>query len=95
MSTHPTTPVSAGGLSTLVELLRRRAAAEPGRCAYRFLADAETAEAASVTYAELDERARALGARLQAEGAAGERALLLYPPGLDYVVAFFGCLYAG
>ena len=52
-------------------------------------------EAASITYGELDERARALGARLQSEGAAGERVLLLYPPGLDYVVAFFGCLYAG
>jgi amino acid adenylation domain-containing protein len=32
---------------------------------------------------------------LQRLDAAGERVLLLYPPGLEYIVAFFGCLYAG
>src|SRR3712207_4385484 len=38
---------------------------------------------------------RAIASQLQALGAAGDRALLLYPPGLDYLAAFFGCLYAG
>lgn len=38
---------------------------------------------------------RAIGAWLQSRVAAGERALLLYPPGLDYIAGFFGCLYAG
>ncbi|MEG3957006.1 AMP-binding protein [Microcoleus sp. herbarium2] len=36
-----------------------------------------------------------MAAQLQALGASGKRALLLYPPGLDYIAAFFGCLYAG
>jgi acyl-CoA synthetase (AMP-forming)/AMP-acid ligase II/acyl carrier protein len=62
--------------------------------AFTFLTDADT-EKASVTYRELDCRARAIAGTLQALGLAGERALLLYPPGLDYVAAFFGCLYAG
>src|SRR5262249_48066836 len=48
-----------------------------------------------LTYGELDHRARVLAATLQSRGLAGERALLLCPPGLDYVTAFFGCLYAG
>ena len=48
-----------------------------------------------LSYAGLDERARAIAALLQEHGAAGERVLLLYPPGLDYIAAFFGCLYAG
>ena len=77
-----------------VDILRRRAGAHPERMAYRFLDDGEE-EGGSLTYAELDRRARALAAFLQREGAAGERALLLYPPGLDFVVGFLGCLYAG
>src|SRR5690606_14436330 len=48
-----------------------------------------------LTYADLDRRARAIAARLQSMNLAGERALLLYPPGFDYIEAFFGCLYAG
>ncbi|MBN9684672.1 MULTISPECIES: AMP-binding protein [unclassified Corallococcus] len=43
----------------------------------------------------LDTRARALGTWLRTLNAAGERVLLLYPPGLEYVVGFMGCLYVG
>ncbi len=80
--------------ATLVELLRRRARERPDEVVYTFLLDGE-AEEALLTYGELDARARAVAALLAEHGAAGERALLLYPPGLDYVTAFFGCLYAG
>ena len=52
-------------------------------------------EGDSLTYGELDRRARGIGAWLEAHGARGERVLLLYPAGLDYIAAFFGCLYAG
>jgi amino acid adenylation domain-containing protein len=79
---------------TLIEILRERADRQGEKIAYRFLANGEVEEAA-LSFAELDRRARALGAYLQAHGAAGERALLLYPPGLDFVVAFLGCLYGG
>mgnify|MGYP001551991968 CR=1 FL=1 len=48
-----------------------------------------------MTYGELDARARAIAARLQTIAAAGDGALLLYPPGLEFLSAFFGCLYAG
>ena len=80
--------------NTLVELLRSRAAQYPDRLAYRFIQDGE-ADILSVTYGELDRQARAIGAWLESFGAGGERALLLYPPGLDYIASFFGCLYAG
>ncbi|HEY4426357.1 MAG TPA: amino acid adenylation domain-containing protein, partial [Pyrinomonadaceae bacterium] len=79
---------------SLVELLQQRAASAPDRVAYRFLGDGETGES-RITYGELDLRARAIAAALQAMGARGERALLLYPAGLNYIEAFFGCLYAG
>ena len=77
-----------------VELLRRRAEGQAERPAFSFVAgDGEIRD--SVTYGAMDRRARALGAWLQERGLAGERILLLYPPGLDFVTAFFGCLYGG
>jgi len=79
---------------TLVALLRQRALQQPGRAAYTFLSDGERQEA-SLTYGELDRQARTIGSHLQSEKAAGERVMLLYPPGLEYITAFFGCLYAG
>ena len=82
------------GVTTLVELLRRRADDLAEQPAFIFLTDGET-EAGELTYGELDHRARAIAARLQSLCAQGERAILLYPPGLDYIAAFFGCLYAG
>ena len=75
----------------LIEILRARAARQADKTAYRFLANGEDEEA-SVTYAELDRRARALGAFLQEHGGAGERVLLLYPPGLEFIAAIFGGL---
>lgn len=80
--------------SSLVELLRWRALHQADQLAYTFLLDGETKEAA-FTYEELDRRARAIGAWLQSIGMNGERVLLLYPAGLEYIAAFFGCLYAG
>ncbi|HEX7239813.1 MAG TPA: condensation domain-containing protein, partial [Longimicrobiaceae bacterium] len=82
------------GVSTLVELLRLRAREEPDFRAYTFLLDGEQEEE-HVTYGEMDRRARAIAAGLQEMGAQGERALLLYAPGLEYIVALFACFYAG
>src|SRR5688572_31350898 len=80
--------------STWIRVLQARAAESPTACAYTFLAEGEE-ESGSLTYAELESRARALAACLQGMGAAGERVLLLYSPGLDFIVGFLGCLYAG
>ncbi|GHO70185.1 hypothetical protein KSC_090770 [Ktedonobacter sp. SOSP1-52] len=80
--------------STWVELLRERAFSHPERRVYTFLADGEKEEA-HLTYAELDYQARAIASLLQASRASGQPVLLLYQPGLAYLAAFFGCLYAG
>lgn len=82
------------GPPTLVELLRHRAKHSADQTAYRFLVDGEHDEI-SLTCAELDRQARALAAWLQSRGFEGQRALLLYPAGLEFIVGFFGCLYAG
>ena len=78
---------------TIIDVLRQRALQKPDLIAYSFLNDGEERES-TLTYSELDQRARAIGAYLQSLGAAGEPVLLLYPPGNDYIAAFFGCLYA-
>jgi amino acid adenylation domain-containing protein len=75
-------------------VLARRAAASGERPAYLFLADGEV-EAESLTWGGLEARAQTIAAALAAQAAPGERALLLYPPGLEFVSAFFGCLRAG
>jgi acyl-CoA synthetase (AMP-forming)/AMP-acid ligase II len=80
---------------TLGDLLRRRAGEQGSRTAYTFLVDGEV-EGPHITYADLDRSARRIAAELAARGVSvGDRALLLYPPGLDFIAAFFGCMYAG
>lgn len=81
-------------MNNLVELLRWRANHQPKKLAYRFLEDGET-DTGGLTYSQLDQQVRALAAKLQQILAVGDRALLLYPAGLEFVVAFLGCLYAG
>jgi amino acid adenylation domain-containing protein len=80
--------------ATLAGMLRDRAARHPERQALVFLLDGER-EGESLTYAALDEQARRIAGLLAGAGVRGERALLLFPPGLDFVAAYFGCLYAG
>ena len=78
--------------SSLVAILWQRAQNQPDRSAYIFLQNGET-ESGRLTYGELDRQARAIASHLQQWR--GERALLLYPSGLEFITAFFGCLYAG
>lgn len=80
--------------ATLVDLLCAQADELPDKLAYCFLVAGGEQEL-HLTYRELDQQARAIAARLQALQCVGERVLLFYPPGLGYIAAFFGCLYAG
>jgi 8-amino-7-oxononanoate synthase len=82
------------GPSTLVELLRRRARCLPDQTAFTILVDGED-ERFDLTYGQLDRQARAIAAWLESHDLVGQRALLLYPAGAEFIAAFFGCLYAG
>jgi acyl-CoA synthetase (AMP-forming)/AMP-acid ligase II len=95
MSVHAQTHVSRHQLpGHLTRVLRHHADERPRKTACVHLLDGQ-ADLASLTYAQLDRRARAIAARLQDMGSAGQCVLLVYPPGLDFITAFFGCLYAG
>ncbi len=87
-------PGSFFGPPTLIDLLQHRAEYQPDANTYTFLMDGEDQEV-PLSNLELDRQARAIAARLEDLGMTGERALLLYPSGLEFVAAFFGCLYAG
>ncbi len=78
----------------LINVLRRHADERPQHPACIHLLEGKDGQI-NLTYAELDRRARAIAARLQDMGFGGQRVLLVYPPGLDFTAAFFGCLYAG
>ncbi len=80
--------------ATFVDLLRWRGLNQSDKTAYIFLANGET-EAGRFSFGELDRRARAIAARLQAQNARNARVLLLFPSGLDYIAAICGCFYAG
>ena len=84
---------SAEDCPTIFHVLRWRAEHQPQRRAYTYLRDGDD-DAADLTYGELDRRARAIAAVLQQRARPGDRALLLYPSGLEFVAAFLGCLYA-
>jgi amino acid adenylation domain-containing protein len=84
-----------GGATSFVDVVRDRARRWPRREVFTFLTDGEGDREDLLTFGRLDLRARAVGARLRELGLAGERALLLYPPGLEFLEAFSGCLYGG
>ena len=80
--------------NSLITRLQEHAAHIPERTALEFLVDGEEATP-RLSYQQLNQHAKKLATLLQSIESPGDRALLLYPPGLDYVSAFFGCLYAG
>jgi len=82
------------GPPNLIELVRHRARHQPNDIAFTFLVDGEE-EQVHLSNRELDRQARAIGAWLESLDLVGRQALLLYPPGLEFIAAFFGCLYAG
>ncbi|CAB3728638.1 Linear gramicidin synthase subunit D [Paraburkholderia phenoliruptrix] len=85
---------AAAPATDLVSAMKRHVRARADQLAVRFLADGDT-DAHELTYAALNAHARRLAAVLRRHGAPNDRVLLMLPSGLDYVVSFFACQYAG
>lgn len=90
-SSNPDLPEN---LANLVELVQWRAVRQPEQHAFTFLLDSESDEV-KITYGQLNTRAQTIAWALQSRTRPGDRAILLYQPGLEYIAAFLGCLYAG
>ncbi|MGW2332238.1 fatty acyl-AMP ligase [Streptomyces sp. NPDC001700] len=84
------------GLPSVTEAVRANALSRPADQAVTFVRDlsAERVDE-TLSYAELDAAAQRIAVELQRRLTVGDRALLLYPEGIDFAVAFLGCLYAG
>lgn len=83
-------------LSPFVEVIREHVAARPDALAVAHVTDPGTPNGTTaLSYRELDLRARCVAAALGRVCVPGDRALLLFPDGVDFAVAFLGCLYAG
>src|SRR5579883_41447 len=78
----------------IISTLRKNAVKHAKKNAYVFLEEGER-ETARITFKELDQKARAIAAFLQSKNLFGQRIILLYPTGLEFISAFLGCLYAG
>lgn len=99
MDRHLTDAAAAtcyGPVSTLsiVQILQRRAAVHPERVLFRFL-DEQGREEDVLSYGEAWRRTCVVAEYLLGHGQAGDRVALFYPAGLDFIVAFLGCLLAG
>ena len=80
--------------ATVIGLLQARARQYGSKVAFRNFADTQ-ADPVEVSYATLDRRAKRIAARLQSFCGTLERVLLVFPPGVEYVSAFFGSVYSG
>lgn len=86
--------IKASKPRTLIELANRQLDKMPEKIIYRFLPEGEE-ESGVLSFRDLVLRAKKIGALLQTMNMQGERILLLYQPGLEYIAAFWGCLFAG
>ncbi|WP_367325380.1 fatty acyl-AMP ligase [Streptomyces sp. HUAS ZL42] len=81
---------------SLVDSLTAHAWQQPDRTAYRYLVTGDCdGQIQDISYARLARRSRAVAAWLQERGLAGSRAMLLHPPGLEFICGYLGCLSAG
>ncbi|WCN08291.1 AMP-binding protein [Marinomonas mediterranea] len=80
--------------TSLIDLLRHQTQINGSKVCFSLLANG-TEVTESITYAELDARARAIAVELRTLAKPSDRAMLLMPNGIDYIVGFWGCVYAG
>lgn len=81
-------------MPNLVSLLQTRSSQKPDQEAFLFLEDGKH-ETDGINYSKLDKRAYAVATYLHKKNMYGQRVLLLYPSGIDFIISFIGCLYAG
>jgi acyl-CoA synthetase (AMP-forming)/AMP-acid ligase II len=81
-------------IHSFVHILEKRVSETPDHIAYIFLADGEDKKEI-MTYAQLQQKIRNFAANIRQEAQPGSRALIFNPPGIDFIVSFLGCFYAG
>ena len=83
--------------SSILTVLRERASLKPNNTAFTFIDYQQDWDgvAENLTWSQLYRRVRNVAGQLGVCGSIGDRAVILAPQGLDYIVAFFGAMQAG
>ncbi len=81
-------------LDLVIDRLKKHIDSTPDKVIFRYIEN-DSDRPKIVTFKELDYEAKKVASMLQEKYNKGDRALLLYPAGLDFIYAFLGCLYAG
>lgn len=79
---------------TIVDVFELRTANSPDKTIYYFLEDGINVKE-EITYAEMNRKVKGMAAYLQANYKKGDRALLLFPNGLEFIISLFACFYSG
>ncbi|AJQ95475.1 AMP-binding protein [Gynuella sunshinyii] len=77
-----------------IALLQQQAEQYHDKVCFEYSANGESVTD-SITFVQLDQRARALAVQLGSQLNTGERAILMMPNSIEYIVGFFACVYAG
>ena len=81
-------------IDNLAEYFNWRCRQQPDSLAYAFVRDSlEISE--SLSHAELQQQVNELAGQIAQQSQPGDRVLLVYPPGLDFVRAFWACVLSG
>ncbi|WP_412756908.1 SDR family NAD(P)-dependent oxidoreductase [Legionella bozemanae] len=81
-------------MQNIVHVVQNRAQKHPHQKAICYLEDGEH-KTAELTLAELDQQAKIIAAHLQTHQISGNRVILLYPTGVEFITSLLGCWYAG
>lgn len=73
-------------------MLQDKAASNPNKVAIEFLTNKKIT---SYTFLNLHQKALAIAEEIKKNCQQGDRVILLYPPSIDFIAAFWGCIYAG
>lgn len=81
-------------MENIVTSLQKKSHQFPHHFAYSLLNE-DLREITKIQYSELDKQAKKIAVYLQKQNLYGQRVLLVYPTGIEFIVNFMGCLYAG
>jgi acyl-CoA synthetase (AMP-forming)/AMP-acid ligase II len=80
------------GITDFVEILTGRSESKPDKIAYVFIDN--KGKENKIRYGEMHEKVKSLAAKMQSKHERNTRAFLFFRPGLDFIIAYFACLYA-
>lgn len=79
---------------TMVEIFEKNCSDNPEKIIYYYLEDGLN-ETERITFSRMNLRVKAVAAALQERCVKGDRALMLFPSGIEFIVSLFGCFYSG